>query len=667
MPTNQLPHAQHPASFFSKLRSRSNLVCILFLSVGLFAACRSQPEQITVEVTRLVPQVVTVPAEPVEVTRIVRQTVEVTAVPTPTPVETTEKELVVCLTHEPASLYLYQRVPAGTPALARQAIFHAIYENLYTTLSFEYQAQGIVKMPNIADGDAEIVSTAVQEGDAVLNVDGDVVTLREGVTVLDSEGIEVVFDGKPVRMAQMVVRFELEPMRWSDGAPVTAADSVFSFHIAADLDTPGDKSRIERTAEYVALDELTLQWTGVPGWLDPTYFTNLWTPLPAHQLSGYTAAELLTTPETAVTPLSNGPFVVTAWLPGDRITLIKNEQYYRLDEGFPRVDAVTFRFVENANQLLSMLLAGTCDIGTQDSLGVNQLPFLLDAEAAGLLAPDIQASTLVEHIALGINPEEDYAKTRPDWFEDARVRQAVTMCTDRQGMVESLFSGRSEVAYAYTPATHPVYPSDLTEWPYDVAAANTLLDQANYRDLDRDGTRQDPITKTPFHITLGIDTDNELRLRAAQMFAEDMADCGIEVELLPRPAVDWFSPEGPLFRRRFDLVQFPWLTGLTPSCGLYLTAAIPSAGNGWLGNNVTGWANPAFDDACGAALTSFFGAEPYVTHHQEALRLFTEAMPAIPLFWHPKIAASRPEVRHFAPNVTQASELWNLYEIDLNR
>ncbi len=655
------------------------LIAACFVVILFVSRCRDQPMaevneevatkeiddgvmEVTSEVvTRIVPEVVT--TAPVEVTRSMEQIIEVTAVPTLEPA--LPKMLTICMVNEPASLYIYANPLVGPPNLAKQAVLHAIYENLYTTLSFEYQAQGLIKLPNIEDGDAEIKRVSVNAGDLVIDINGEVVQLEEGVTIKDADGEAIEFDGSPMDMAQMVVRFRLLPMVWSDGTTVTAADSLFSFEVAADPDTPTDKSTIERTASYQALDDETIQWTGLPGWLDPDYFTNIWPPLPAHQLSRYPIAQLAETAEVMETPLSNGPFVIEEWVKGDHILMVKNEHYFRAEEGFPRVDMIKYQFVENGNQLVALILAGECDIAAQDGLDMSQAPLLLEAEANGLGSSYFESNNIFEHIDFGINSEESYAAVRPDWFEDERVRQAMMMCTDRQAMVDTIFLGLTQIAHAYIPSTHPLYPTDITEWAYDVTAANDLLDQVGYLDNDGDGIREDISTQQPFSITLSIGGGNPTREQIAQMFKGNMVDCGIEVEVQPQLSADLFSPTGVLFGRRFDLVQFPWITGFTPACHLYTTSEIPTEGNKWQGVNETGWSNPFYDNACETARDSLVGTEGYRVNHQEALRIFSQQLPVIPLFSYLKIAAARPEVINFQLDPTQPSEFWNLYEIDL--
>ncbi|HEX6383123.1 MAG TPA: peptide ABC transporter substrate-binding protein [Anaerolineae bacterium] len=599
---------------------------------------------------------------PVEVTVVVAETSTVAPEAT--------KELIICQAAEPDSLY-----PYGSNMLAAQNVRHAIYENLYTELGYGYQAQGLEKLPSLADGDAVVELVDASAGDQVVDAAGEVVTLAEGVTVLAANGEEVVFDGSPLVMPQMRVDFTFKPMVWSDGTPVTATDSVYSFELAAGTNPPFttvDKSRVERTASYDATGDLSVRWTGLPGWLDQQYFLNVWLPLPRHYLEQYSPEELLEAEASARKPLSSGPFVVTEWHPGSYIKLVKNSHYYRAGEGLPYLDSVTFKFVPDTNQLLSQLVAGECHIGTQDAVDVGQAPFLLEAEAGGLVVPHFQSGTVFEHIDFGINSYGDYGdgRGRPDWFEDTRVRQAIVMCTDRQRMVKETLFGLSEIFHAYVPRSHPLYPAGLSEWSYDVAAANSLLDEAGYLDTDGDSIREDS-NGTSFRVTFKTTLGAEMRPRQAEIFRENLRDCGIDVELELLPAGEFFAdaPEGSLFGRRFDLAEFAWLTSPQPACDLWLTASIPGPEEegfaGWSGQNNTGWSHPEFDAACQAALRALPGTAEYEVAHQAALRIFAQELPVIPLFARVKAAVARPEVTNFSLDPTQSSELWNLFEIGL--
>jgi peptide/nickel transport system substrate-binding protein len=606
------------------------------------------------------------PPATVVVTRIIVETKVVEITVEPNPEEQKPKEITVCLGQEPETLYPYSRPGSD---IAADHVRQGIYENLFTTLSYDYQARGIEKMPSLADGDAVLETVVVQAGDTVYDANSNVVTLDEGIQVNTADGQPAIFEGSPLTMTQMVVTFNLKPMVWSDGRSVTADDSVYSFELAADPATPVPKTLIKRTAGYTATSALTVVWTAVPGFMDRTYFTNIWTPYPRHIWGQYSAEELLIADLSSIHPLSHGPYVLSEWVKGDHITLVRNQHYYLADQSLPRIDTVRFRFVPNSDQMMAHLLSGQCDVATHDGLSVRDSADLLDAEAAGFLSPTFQTGTVFEHIDFGIRPVDTYARTRYPWFIDRRVRQAFTMCTDRQRMVDELLFGRSEVLHAYVPSGHPLYPEGMTEWPYDVAEANRLLDEAGFLDLDDDGFRDEPILSSPFRVRLLIALGNELMENVADIFEENLAECGVIVEQQFIDSDQYFAdgPKGPLFGRSFDLAAFPWLMGIEPNCALYQSSQIPSDENNW-GldyNNETGFKNERFDEACDNALAAVPGLPEYEAGHQEALRIWSEQAPIIPLFMRLKVGATRPDVLNFSLDPTQRSELWNLFELDL--
>ena len=150
-----------------------------------------------------------------------------------------------------------------------------------------------------------------------------------------------------------------------------------------------------------------------------------------------------------------------------------------------------------------------------------------------------------------------------------------------------------------------------------------------------------------------------------------MRDCGIVVETYTRSAGTWFGdgPGGPVFGRRFDLAEFGWLSRVQPNCDLYLSENVTGPESiglgGWSNVNVTGWRNEAFDTACRAARAALPGTPDYDSNHQAALRIFADELPAMPLFTRIELAVAQPTVQNIQLNTTQPSELWNVFEWDV--
>ncbi len=649
-------------------RHRRWLCAAVFGAFGIaLVACQTHPRPpTTVTVTRIV--VETAVPETIFIAEAAEPEETATAEPEP------RKDMVVCVSQEPATLY-----PYGGAMAVETAILHAIFENNYTTLSYAIQPQGLAAIPSLAGEGAALRQIPVEAGQLVVDADGDITVLAEGVTILNAKGEEIAFDGAPVEMNQLTVDFTMKQRYWADGEPVTAADSVYSFQLDANPDTPTLKFVTARTASYEATGELSVRWVGLPGFRDADYALRFWPPLPSHLWSDYTAAELLTEPLSSHQPIGDGPFMLTEWAAGDYLRLEPNPYYYRANEGLPYLDSVTFRFLPSADRVIADLLAGRCDLATPIDLDMAHTPLLLAAETNGLIRPYFQMGTVYEHIDFGVNSWQYYGDGdgRPDWFEDVRVRQAMTLCTDRQGMIDDILYGRSMLLHSYIPSAHPLFPGDLAEWPHDIQAANALLDEAGYLDNNNDGVREDPLTGAPFRVTLGAGA-NAMQQQIAQHFQADMRHCGIDVQPYFLPDAEWYAngPDSPLFGRRFDLGEFAWMTNREPSCFLYASWEITgpdteinrAAGQpygGWDGANETGWWNPEFDAACETAVRTLPGQPAHEEAHQQAQRIFAENLPVIPLFPRLKVAAAQPNVSNLKINPTQSSALWNLYEINI--
>lgn len=588
-------------------------------------------------------------------------TVQPTVTPTPVP----PKVITICMGNEPESLYLY-----GDESPAAVGIRHALYESPFTSLGFAYQPLALVQMPSLANDDARIVEVNVSEGDMVVTANGSLTTLGPGIEVLNSAGELVVYSDAPITMRQLEVDYTFRPLVWSDGTPLTADDSVFSYELAADPNTPRLDNQIRFTAAYEAVDERTVRWTGLPGYVDPTYMTHVWTPLPRHQLGELTADEVVRSPDAALAPLSYGAFQVSSWEPGVAIELTPNPHYDRQSDGLPLVQRLVVRFIGESLGSLPPD-AAECDVITQDALTTAALPDLVDSEAAGGLAAVTVDSPVIEYMIYGVEPVPFYAGQRPDWFEQATVRQGMALCIDRQGLVEDLTGGRSTVTNAYVPQSHPLYPDDLATWEYDPVAGNALLDEAGYVARNEEGIRLNIDSTIPFSITLGTNSESPLRLQIIERIAGDLAACGIRATPESQLAATWFAPGpvGPVFGRRFDLAQFAWLGRIEPGCDLFETRNIPGPEDqgfvGWSGVNVSGWSSEAYDTACDAALALLPGQPGYEAAHSAAMVDFAQQLPALPLFTRLKVSAVSPELENYRLDVTQPSDMWNVFEWDI--
>ncbi len=497
---------------------------LLILTLLLLTACRPRPSAPTAP-----PQAFPTPTQ------------APTATPTPAP----PRSLTVCLGYEPNTLY-----PYGNPNAAARSVLQAIYDGPIDVVDYEYHPVILQKLPSLADGDAVISEVTASAGDEIVDADGNLVVLEAGVRVRPagcrSEDCVFEYDGvSDVTLDQMAVTFTLLPdLAWSDGEPLTAQDSIYSFHLAASAGTPTSKFLIDRTESYEAVDELSVQWWGKPGYLDPSYATNFWMPLTEHAWAEFSAADLLTADISARRPLGWGPYLVEEWTPGDHIRLRRNELYFRWRENLPVFETLTFRFLSDPEAAISALLASECDILDTTVPLDAQIGLLLELASAGQAQAYFAPTMAIERLDFRIRPasyDDGYVDApyadRADIFRDVRTRQAIAMCLDRQKVVDTVLFGLVDVPDTYLPPEHPLYNPDARAYPYDVTAATRLLDEIGWRDHDGDpstprqaiGVTGVPLG-TPLQLTY-ITTGATQRRQVSEILRQSLAQCGIGVQV----------------------------------------------------------------------------------------------------------------------------------------
>jgi peptide/nickel transport system substrate-binding protein len=528
-------------------------------------------------------------------------------------------------------------------------------------------------LPSVSAGTAGQVEVDVVPGDRVVDAaTGAVVPLGEGVTLAAPDGSVFVYTGdQPARTVQVWAEFQLRlDVEWSDGEPVTADDSRFSFEMASSPDTPGSKFVTDRTASYEATDTAHVRWTGVPGWLDSGFAQRFWTPLPRHAYGTLSAAELRTDLNANERPLGWGPFVIGAegWVKGGHLTLERNPNYFRAGEGLPLLDRVTFRFGLDPASVLDELGTGGCDVAGDDVDLSGNIGELLTAQANGWLNVQNVPDSAFEHLDFGIGPSGDYRRAAGnDVFQDVRVRQAVAHCIDRQALINELLSGLSEVPVVYVPSDHPAFGGEaVARYAFDPPQGQSLLEQAGWVDADNDGVRERSNRRLSVTLISGP-AESEFRQQLlGSLSTQLLENCGIEATPVFQATAPLYDiwPVGPIFGRMFDLAAFPWRTGIAPPCDLYVTSAIP-AGDNPGGTNNTGYSNAEFDAACQTALTAL-DEETRRAAHAQAQVIFAAELPSLPLFFRPKLAAAVTGVSGFDLDPTAASVLWNIESIDID-
>jgi peptide/nickel transport system substrate-binding protein len=592
-----------------------------------------------------------------------------TATPEPTPSATPQPlTLTICLGQEPASLFWY----ANSSSAARSVLAAIIDEPFdHQNLNNSSQQSLILeKWPTLPDGNVRLEPRAVQPGERVLDAQGNPAVLAQGVSYRPAgcagADCALVSDGaSAVEMDELVLQFRLKPgLVWSDGSPLTADDSVYSYEVARALQPEARQALLQVTQSYLAPDGQTLIWRGIPGYAGGSNVEKFFTPLPRHAWGALSMDEL---PQAAAqAPLGWGAYELESWQAGVQIVLHKNVNYARATEGLPAFDRLVFLIQPQPEAALQALRDGTCDVVDPSAVVESQLLTVLELQAADVLQVIVQPASAWEQLTLGVAA---YDAAVVGVFSQTAVRQAAAACIDRQALTAQVLGGLAQPAYGFLP---PGHPQALASQSADPAAAAQLLTAAGWLDLDND-----PSTPRTSQGVAGFADGSPLAVRylvspepdrqaAAQVVQAGLQSCGFAVELVTQPFEDYLAagPGGPVFGRFFDLAQFAWPAGGEALCSLYLTSQVPGPYPqyplGWGGGNASGYTNPVYDQACQAALNSLADTEAHQQALAQAQALLLQDVPVIPLYWRFELLLARSEMCDLGQPANWVDPMWNI-------
>ena len=313
------------------------------------------------------------------------------------------------------------------------------------------------------------------------------VALFEGLTVIDeatSQALPGAATSWEISPDGLTYTFHLRPDGfWSNGAPVTAEDFVFSIERILSPKLASDYAYLldvlAGAADYTAgkltdftqvgakaLDARTLQLTlarPTPYLLSLTAH-QAWYPVHPASVRQHGDVHARGTGWTRPGALvGNGPFVLAEWRPDQHILVTKNPRYHGAAQN--QIDAVKFFPVADPGVDERAFRAG------QLHLTYDVLPDRLDAwrrEAPAQLRVD----PFLEVFYVRFNT------TRAP-FTDVRVRRALALAIDREAIAGPVMRGSRAPARAFVPPGTAGYTSTAAV-PTDFATARQLLAEAGY-------------------------------------------------------------------------------------------------------------------------------------------------------------------------------------------
>jgi peptide/nickel transport system substrate-binding protein len=531
---------------------------------------------------------------------------------------------VIGLLDQPTDLYPYPLSAATQRTLA--PISELLFPAPILAYNYGYTTTGVLeRIPSLTNGDAEM-----KRADVYLDAAGNITTTATTIIT---------------QVNQLAVTFHWNPrLRWSDGTPVTADDSVFAYELAKQA-APGDDATLllNQIESYTAIDAHTTQALlkpNVSGW---TYFLSYWTPLPRHVLQG-TDPKTIHASNFAKRPIGYGPYMIDVILPGE-IRLVRNPYYAGQP---PTAERLTIAFLRDLDVVRANIANGNLDVAITDRLTKDQLA-ILDRAAANNIDVRYTSNPIWEHIDFNLDVPT---------LQDIRIRRAIALGTNRKRMANDLYGNRAPVleSWVLPGQAEAATPDQLTRYSYDPEQARTLLTEAGYTDIGADGIRSSQGVTLTFQL---FTSEGPLRARIAELFKEDMQAIGIGIDLVTLSTTDLFAATGPLFQRQFELALYAWIA--TPDPGglqLWGCLAVPSESNNWAGDNFAGWCFRDADRAIREAVTTLDATkrqEAYLKQQQ----LWTQELPSLPLFQRVSATLNAPGISGIQPDAL-APMTWNV-------
>ncbi len=290
------------------------------------------------------------------------------------------------------------------------------------------------------------LNSAIDGGNMILHAFEGLLTLDENGQLKEgqAESWETSEDG-------LTWTFHLrDGLKWSDGTDLTAKDFVYSWQRVCDPNVAAPYAEtvlgmVKGYDEAVAGDITKLdvqapdEKTVVVNLANPcSYFGELAafaTLNPVQQATVEANGDAWAT--SADTYISNGPFMMTEWVPGSHITFSKNPNYWNAEA--IKLDKLEFELIEDSNAAYSAYTSGEVDM--IKDVPTEEIPSLQGND-------DFHVEPIIGTYYVSLNLQKEY-------FQDARVRKALSLAIDRNYVANTLMQG------TYSPASSIVGPGWL--------------------------------------------------------------------------------------------------------------------------------------------------------------------------------------------------------------
>lgn len=408
-------------------------------------------------------------------------------------------------------------------------------------------------------------------------------------------------------------------IRWADGVEFTADDLIFTYnHIFNPVSNVvkvfttiyESVSKIEKIDDYsvkLYFKSANHAWmspfTGRLGMIVPRH---CFTPIPIGKASRMSEFKEF---------IGTGPYRLKKYQPQEILmiggnVIAMNRILYEANPVFREPGKPYFSKIELRGggdpgaAAQAVITEGTADFAFDIQEEADILAQLESGDKGRLIrvyAPDVEAITLNF-----TDPKWDFETNQPSsltnpnpFFKDKRVRQAIVYAIDRNA-IAALYgkAGRLTEHMLVSPL---LYRSESVFYEFNPRKAAALLDDADWKDHDKDGIRD----KDGIKLILRYQTTlNPLRQKIQNMVRNNLNDIGIKVYMKAVEASVFFGKLEEAFSKEMVIffyadIQEYSAGNESPDPLSYMkwlhSSQIPQKSNNYKGHNYQRWNNPEYD------------------------------------------------------------------------
>jgi peptide/nickel transport system substrate-binding protein len=413
------------------------------------------------------------------------------------------------------------------------------------------------------------------------------------------------------RLSKTQWEFKLrDGVRFHDGSPFTAKDVIYSIERVRDFLEPpsgGFKTYTQAIKSVTAPDPMTVvieTSSDVPTL--PLSLSSIF--IMPHKAGGFATTQDINAGKQSV---GTGPYTFQGWQSGEDLKLVRNDAYWG---GTPDWSEVDFRVIESPAARVAALTTGDVDLAdyipARDVEGLEKRGLAVESTSAA--RSNFLQFDVGREKPPGITDKSGQAIPNP--FRDKRVRQALTMATDRAFLADRILLGYGTPAAQLFPPGLSGTSANLKAAAPDYEGAKALLAEAGFPD--------------GFNVVLAgpagrYPGDSE----SLQAIAQNWARVGISVQ----PVVAPFS----VFVTQRSNGAYPvWYGGCSGEAVTFCLAAVLGSANASSGAgslNYGKYQNQTFDAMLEKAMSMEDGADRNAAI-AEATELVMADYPMLPLY-----------------------------------